>query len=230
MKNSVFSRLLQLRKKIRNAECRYGRSPSSVQLIAISKAQNIEAIKAAIAAGQFAFGESYVQEAAEKILCLQNLKLEWHFIGRIQANKTKFIANNFSWIHSLADLRMAEKLNEYRKEANLAPINVCIQVNLQKEVSKAGVHLEHLVCLVKSIDKLSHLNLRGLMAIPKPEKKFSSQSKSFKTLRLILIKLQTVGFKLDTLSMGMSNDFEAAIAEGATSIRLGTAIFGKGKL
>lgn len=230
MKNDIFNRLFQLREKIRNAECRFGRSPGSVQLIAVSKTQNVEAIRAAITAGQFTFGESYVQEATEKILCLQNLKLEWHFIGRMQANKAKFIANNFSWIHSLADLRMAVKLNEYRKEASSTPLNVCIQVNLQKEVSKAGVYLEHLVYLAKSVDKLPYLNLRGLMAIPKPEKEFSCQRKSFKALRLILIKLQALGLQLDTLSMGMSEDFEAAIAEGATHIRLGTAIFGKRKL
>ncbi|MCH9636667.1 YggS family pyridoxal phosphate-dependent enzyme [Rickettsiella endosymbiont of Litargus connexus] len=230
MKNDIFNRLFQLREKIRNAECRFGRSPGSVQLIAISKAQDLEAIRSAIAAEQFAFGESYVQEAAEKILDLHNLGLEWHFIGRIQANKTKFIANNFSWVHSLGELKFAIKLNKYRKEANLTPLNVCIQVNLQKEESKAGVYLERLVCLAKSVDKLSHINLRGLMAIPKPEKEFSCQRKSFKALRLILIKLQALGLQLDMLSMGMSEDFEAAIAEGATHIRLGTAIFGKRKL
>ncbi len=230
MKKSIFSQLLQINERIRNAEYRFGRSPNSVQLIAVSKTQNLEAIRSAITAGQRAFGENYAQEASEKILSLQNLGLEWHFIGRIQANKTKLIANNFSWIHSLADLRLAVKLNEYRKQANLAPINVCIQVNLQKEVSKAGIYLEQLACLAKSINKLSHLNLRGLMAIPKPEKDFASQRKNFKLLRLSLVKLQALGLQLDTLSMGMSEDFEAAIAEGATFIRLGTAIFGKRKL
>ncbi|MFZ0219187.1 MAG: YggS family pyridoxal phosphate-dependent enzyme [Candidatus Aquirickettsiella sp.] len=230
MKNSIFNQLLQLKQKIRNAECQFGRSPGSVQLIAISKAQNLEAIKAAIVAGQLAFGENYIQEAAEKILDLQDLGLEWHFVGKIQANKTKFIANNFSWVHSLWELRFAIRLNEHRKQANLTPLNVCIQVNLQKETSKAGVYLEHLTCLAKSINKLSHLHLRGLMAIPKPEKDFASQRKSFKILRLSLEKLQVLGLRLDTLSIGMSKDFEAAIAEGATYVRLGTAIFGKRKL
>ncbi|WP_342220120.1 YggS family pyridoxal phosphate-dependent enzyme [Rickettsiella endosymbiont of Miltochrista miniata] len=230
MKKSIFGQLLQIKERIRNAEYRFGRSPNSVQLIAVSKTQNLEAIRLAITAGQRAFGENYVQEAEGKILGLQNLGLEWHFIGRIQTNKTKFIANNFSWIHSLADLGLAVKLNGYRKEANLTPINVCIQVNLQKETSKAGIYLEHLACLADSIAKLSHLNLRGLMAIPKPEKDFASQYKSFKALRLSLEKLKELGLELDTLSMGMSGDFEAAIAEGATHIRLGTAIFGKRKL
>ncbi|MEN9450725.1 MAG: hypothetical protein RJA83_1343 [Pseudomonadota bacterium] len=230
MKKSIFGQFLQIKERIRNAEYLFGRSPDSVQLIAVSKTQNLEAIRSAIIAGQRAFGENYAQEASEKILSLQNLGLEWHFVGRIQANKTKLIANNFSWIHSLADLRLAVKLNEYRKQANLTPINVCIQVNLQKEASKAGIYLEQLACLAESIAKLSHLNLRGLMAIPKPEKDFASQRKNFKLLGLSLVKLQALGLQLDTLSMGMSEDFEAAIAEGATFIRLGTAIFGKRKL
>ena len=227
MKKSIFGQLLQIKERIRNAEYRFGRSPNSVQLIAVSKTQNLETIRSAITAGQRAFGENYVQEAAEKIQNLGNLGLEWHFVGRIQTNKTKFIANNFSWVHSLADLKLAVKLNEYRKEANLTPINVCIQVNLQKETSKAGIYLEQIASLATSIDKLSHLNLRGLMAIPKPEKDFASQRKNFKALRMSLEKLNKLGLRLDTLSMGTSQDFEAAIAEGATLVRLGTAIFGK---
>lgn len=227
MKNTIFSRILQLRQRIRNAEYRYGRKPGSVQLIAISKAQNLESIKSAIAAGQLIFGESYVQEAAEKIRDLQDFALEWHFIGKIQTNKTKFIANNFSWVHSLADVKLALKLNEYRKSASLTPLNVCIQINLQKELSKEGIYLEHLVSLAKTINKLSHLHLRGLMTIPKPENNFLIQRKNFETLHKMFVKLQTLGLELDTLSMGMSDDFEAAIAEGATLIRVGTAIFGK---
>lgn len=230
MKNSIFSRILQLRQRIRNAEYHYGRKPGSVQLIAISKAQNIESIKSAIAAGQLVFGESYVQEAAEKIRDLQDFALEWHFIGKIQTNKTKFIANSFSWVHSLADIKLAQKLNEYRKKAGLTPLNVCIQVNLQKELSKQGIYLEHLVSLAKTINKLSHLHLRGLMSIPKPEIEFSAQRKNFKALHQILVKLQELDLPINILSMGMSQDFEAAIAEGATLIRVGTAIFGKREL
>lgn len=229
MKNSIFKRLVRLKEKISNAESCFGRSPGSVKLIAVSKAQDLEAIKSTIFAGQRAFGESYIQEASRKIYELQALGLEWHFIGRLQANKAKFIANNFSWIHSLADLKIAIKLNDYRKEGNLSPLNVCIQVNLEKETSKGGAYLENLVSLATSIDKLSHLHLRGLMTIPKPEKNFFYQRENFKSLRLILEKLQTLGLRLDTLSMGMSNDFEAAIAEGSTFIRIGTAIFGKRK-
>ncbi len=216
MKTSIFSRISQFRQRIRNAESRYGRNLGSVQLIAISKAQNLESIKSAIAAGQRVFGENYVQEVAEKIRDLQDLSLEWHFVGRIQTNKTKFIANNFSWVHSLADIKLALKLNEYRKKSDLTPLNVCIQVNLQKELSKQGIYLEHLVSLAKTINKFSHLHLRGLMAIPKLENEFSIQRENFKQLNLILQILQAQGLQLDTLSMGMSEDFEAAIAEGAT--------------
>ena len=227
MKNSIFNKISKLRQRVRNVEYRYGRKPGSVQLIAISKAQNLESIKSAIAAGQRIFGESYVQEALEKIRSLQDSSLEWHFVGRMQTNKTKVIANNFSWVHSLADIKLASKLNEYRKKANLTPLNICIQVNLQKELSKEGIYLEHLISLAKKINKFSHLHLRGLMAIPKPENKFSIQRKNFKELHSMLGKLQALGLQLDTLSMGMSEDFEAAIAEGATLIRIGTAIFGK---
>lgn len=229
MKNCIFSQLSQLRQTIRNTEYRYGRRPASVQLIAVSKCQSLETLRSAVAVGQRVFGENYVQEASEKMRALQNLGLEWHFIGRMQANKIKFIANNFSWIHSLTELRLAIRLNEQRKKANLLPLNVCIQVNLQKEKSKAGVYLEALPCLAQSIDKLSHLHLRGLMAVPKPVKDFVAQREIFKALRLSLEKLQALGLRLDTLSMGTSEDFEAAIAEGATFVRLGTAIFGKRK-
>lgn len=227
MTNRIFTSLLQVKEKIRNAECRFGRRPGSVKLIAVSKAQNLEAIRSLVAAGHQGFGESYVQEASKKILSLEALGLEWHFIGRIQANKVKLIANNFSWVHSLSDFGLAEKLNHYRKKGNLSPLNVCIQVNLQKEANKAGVYLEHLACLAKLIDKLPHLHLRGLMTIPKPEKSFNFQRQNFKSLRLSLEKLQALGFDLDALSMGMSDDFEAAIAEGATFVRLGTVIFGR---
>jgi pyridoxal phosphate enzyme (YggS family) len=224
MKNLVSRQFLQIKQKIRDAECRFGRIPHSVQLIAISKSHDFSEIKSAIAAGQRAFGESYTQEVLEKIQYLNDLELEWHFIGRIQGNKAKFIATNFSLVHSLSELKVAIKLNGYRQEANLMPLNVCLQVNLQKKISKAGIYLEHLISLAKSIDKLSHLHLRGLMAIPKPEKDFAAQRENFKILRLSLEKLQTSGLQLDTLSMGMSEDFEAAIAEGATFVRIGTAI------
>lgn len=223
----MVNRLLQIKRRISNAEYRFQRLPGSVRLIAISKSQELEAIKAAIAAGQLAFGESYVQEALVKIKCLNDQGIEWHFVGRIQDNKAKSIAINFSWVHSLSTLKSAIRLNHYREEVNLTPLNVCIQVNLQKEVNKLGVYLENLVTLAESINKLPYLHLRGLMAIPKLEIDFQTQRENFKCLRLTLEKLTPLGLPLDTLSMGMSNDFEAAIAEGANFIRVGSGIFGE---
>lgn len=227
MKNPVANRLLQLKQKISEAEYRFQRLPGSVRLIAMSKSQDLEAIKAAIAVGQLTFGESYLQEAVAKIKCLPNQGIEWHFVGRIQGNKAKSIAINFSWVHSLSTLKAAIRLNYYRKEANLTPLNVCIQVNLQKEINKLGVYLENLIVLAKSVNKLPYLHLRGLMAIPKPEIDFEIQRENFKNLRLAFEKLKRLGLALDILSMGMSDDFEAAIAEGANYIRIGSAIFGK---
>ena len=205
-------RLLQVKQRISDAEYRFQRLPHSVRLIAISKSQDLEAIKTAITAGQLAFGETYVQEALAKIKWFSGQGIEWHFVGRIQDNKAKSIAINFSWVHSLSTLKNAIRLN---------------QVNLQKEANKSGVYLENLVVLAKAINKLPYLHLRGLMAIPKPEIDFERQRENFKNLRLALEKLKRLGLPLDILSMGMSDDFEAAIAEGASLIRIGSAIFGK---
>ena len=227
MKNLIASHLLQIKRKINGAEARFERLPNSVQLIAASKAQDILAIKSAIATGQRAFGESYVQEYLEKIQSLRDQEVEWHFIGRIQANKVKIIANNFAWVHSLSKLKTAISLNHFREKTSLTALNVCIQVNLEKETNKSGVYLENLISLAKLVDRLPYLRLRGLMAIPKPEIGFDDQRKKFKKLRLVLEELQKIGLQLDTLSMGMSDDFEAGIAEGATFVRIGTAIFGK---
>ena len=227
MKNTVAKRLLQVKQRISDAEYRFQRLPHSVRLIAISKSQDLEAIKTVITAGQLAFGETYVQEALAKIKWFSGQGIEWHFVGRIQDNKAKSIAINFSWVHSLSTLKNAIRLNHYRKEANLTPLNVCIQVNLQKEANKSGVYLENLVVLANAINKLPYLHLRGLMAIPKPEIDVEKQHENFKNLRLALEKLKRLGLPLDILSMGMSDDFEAAIAEGASLIRIGSAIFGK---
>ena len=226
MPSLISERLLQIKTRIAGAENRFQRQPNSVQLIAISKSQSPKAIKEAILAGQRTFGENYVQESLAKIEQLKDHALEWHFVGKIQSNKTKAIAENFSWVHSLSEIKIAERLNQYRK-ANLLPLNVCIQVNIDKEPSKGGIYLEDILPFIQSLEKLSHLKLRGLMAIPKAKNHFKDQCQSFKKLRTTLEKLQHLGFKLDTLSMGMSDDFEAAIAEGATFVRIGTAIFGK---
>lgn len=221
-------RLLQIKKRIIEAEHRFQRLPNSVQLVAITKSQNTTAIKKAIVAGQCVFGENYAQESLDKIEQLKDYALEWHFVGKIQSNKTKAIAENFTWVHSLSEVKIAERLNQSRK-AKLVPLNVCIQVNLNREPSKAGIYLEDLLPFSQALEKFSHLKLRGLMAIPQIETRFIEQGKRFKSLRIAFEKLQQFGFKLDTLSMGMSDDFEAAIAEGATFVRIGSAIFGKRK-
>ena len=225
----IAKHLSLLKRKIIETEQHFHRKPNSVNLIAISKSQSTEAIKAAIAAGQLVFGESYVQESLEKIRKLKNYKLEWHFVGKIQSNKTKPIAENFAWVHSLSEIKIAERLNAARKSANLSPLNTCIQINLDKEDNKMGIYLTDLVSFAQAIKQFTHLKLRGLMTIAKVKYDFSAQRESFKRLRFALQELRQFDFKLDTLSMGMSNDYEAAIAEGTTHIRIGTAIFGKRK-
>ncbi|BBB14552.1 alanine racemase domain protein [Candidatus Rickettsiella viridis] len=226
MPNLIHKHLLQVKTQIIEAEHRFQRLNHSVKLIAVSKSQPIQAIKEAIDAGQFVFGENYAQEAVEKIKQLQGNDLEWHFLGGIQSNKTKLIAENFHWVHSLCAVKTAARLNKYRA-VNLQPLNVCIQINLDQEPNKAGIYLEDLTAFAQSLEKLPYLKLRGLMTIPKKRTKFSAQRNSFKKLRLAFIKLQQLGFKIDTLSMGMSDDFVAAIAEESTCVRIGTAIFGR---
>ncbi len=228
MPTSIAERLLQIKKRVAEAESRFQRQLNSIQVIAMSKSQSLHSIKEAIMAGQRAFGENYVQESLAKIEQLKDFTIAWHFVGKIQSNKTKVIAENFTWVHSLSEIKIAERLNKYRK-ANQLPLNVCIQVNLDKEPSKSGIYLEDTLPFIQSLEKFPQLKLRGLMAIPKVKNNFSDQRQSFKRLRTTLEKLQQLGFKLDTLSMGMSDDFEAAIAEGATFVRIGTAIFGKRK-
>ncbi len=229
MTDSIFERVSLIKSRILRAEHRFHRLSNSVQLIAMSKSQSAETIKKAIAAGQRIFRESYVQESLEKIKKLRAYRLEWHFVGRIQTNKAKAIAENFTWIHSLSEIKTAERLNHYRRANNSLPLNVCIQINLDKEPTKTGIQLEELIPFAQAIEKFSHLNLRGLMAIPQEKTHFTDQREIFKKLRIALENLQQLGFKLETLSMGMSDDFEAAIAEGATHVRIGVAIFGKRK-
>lgn len=223
--NTISANLNQLQQKIRAAEIHYGRPPNSVQLIAVSKTQSIERIQQAITAGQRAFGENYLQEAIPKITALVDETLEWHFIGAIQTNKTKPIAEHFTWAHSIDRLKIAEHLNQHRP-TNLPPLNICIQVNLDNEPNKAGISLTELSTLAHNINKLPRLKLRGLMTIPEHRSDFADQRQPFQKLHLALQQLQTEGLTLDTLSMGMSDDYEAAIAEGATIIRIGTSIFG----
>ncbi len=211
--------------RIRAAEQRYGREPHSVKLIAVSKHQPLTAIQEAYQAGQVAFGENYVQEMQEKSEALANPPIEWHFIGPIQSNKTKTIAELASWLHSIDRLKIAQRLNEQRP-THLPPLQVCIQVNLSEEASKSGVSPDEIEPLAKAIQHLPKLKLRGLMAIPAPCHDFESQRVVFRQLNQLKNHLNTQGFALDTLSMGMTDDMEAAIAEGASHVRIGTAIFG----
>jgi PLP dependent protein len=221
----IAARIAQLIGRIRAAEHRYGRQPGSVALLAVTKAQPAQAIRSAWNAGQRQFGESYVQEALAKMEQLADCAIEWHFIGPIQSNKTKSIAERFDWVHSVDRLRIAVRLHEQRPPS-LPPLNVCVQVNVSGESSKAGVAPAALAELVAGIAPLGRLQLRGLMAIPAPARDFEAQRRPFRALREAAEALNRGGLSLDTLSMGMSDDLEAAIAEGATLVRIGTAVFG----
>jgi pyridoxal phosphate enzyme (YggS family) len=196
-----------------------------VNLLAVSKAQSASAIRDAYTAGQIIFGENYLQEALNKQAQLIDLAIEWHFIGPIQSNKTQFIAQNFSWVHSVDRLKTAQRLNDARPE-NLAPLQVCIQVNTSNEASKSGVNPSELEVLASALSKMPKLKLRGLMAIPKPSKDVYQQRKQFKQVRECYDSLLKKGFTIDTLSIGMSDDYLIAIEQGATIVRIGSALFG----
>jgi pyridoxal phosphate enzyme (YggS family) len=221
----IAARLATVRARIAAAAAACGRDPTSVQLLAVSKTKPAEAIAEAYAAGQRAFGENYLQEAQAKMAALADLAIEWHFIGRLQSNKTRAVAAAFAWVHSLAELRHAERLSQQRP-ANLGPLNLCLQVNVSGEASKGGVAVADLETLAHAVTKLDRLRLRGLMTMPDPNTPRPTQRRSFARLRELRDALNDQGLRLDTLSMGMSNDLEDAIAEGSTLVRVGTAIFG----
>ena len=206
----------------------FNRTPQDIKLLAVSKTKPVEDIIIAINTGQNSFGESYLQDAIPKIQALSNYSLEWHFIGTLQSNKTRLIAENFDWVQSLDNLKHAKRLNSQRP-TNLSPLNVCIQVNINTEPQKAGVGLNEIVNLATEIALLPNLRLRGLMALPISCRDFTQQRLPFRILHKYYQNLQNAGLGLDTLSMGMTNDMEAAIAEGSTLIRIGTGIFGERK-
>lgn len=219
--------LMRIQEQIRAWATKYARRPEDIQLLAVSKTHPASAILAAHQAGQRAFGESYLQEALEKIQSLANYELEWHYIGRIQSNKTRDIAGFFSWVHSVDRLKIAERLSQQRDPA-APPLNICLEINISRQDSKAGIDPDDTRALLESIRALPNLQLRGLMALPAPYPDFASQRQAFGQLRELRDQLnQELGLQMDTLSMGMSNDMEAAIAEGATIVRIGTAIFGQ---
>lgn len=223
---TIAQRLATVHEQIKAAEEKYGRKPGSVQLLAVSKTRPVEDLQEALDAGQIAFGENYLQDALPKIAALTDPRPEWHFIGPVQSNKTRDIAEHFDWIHSIDRIKIAHRLNEQRP-ASMPPLSVCLQVNIDNETSKSGVLASELLALANEIQTLPRLRLRGLMAIPMATTDFEQQRQAFRHLRKLFEQLQQQGIPLDTLSMGMSNDLEAAIAEGSTLVRIGTAIFGE---
>jgi pyridoxal phosphate enzyme (YggS family) len=222
---SISERLQAIQARILQAEQQTGRAAGSVSLIAVSKTQPPDAIRQAFLAGQRAFGENYLQEALEKMVQLEDLPLEWHFIGPIQSNKTRPVAEHFDWVHGIDRLKIAQRLNDARPDTK-APLNVCIEVNVSSESSKGGLPPEEVLKLAEAIAPLPKLRLRGLMAIPAPTHDIALQHQQFRVLRELFESLREQGMSLDTLSMGMSDDFPIAITEGATIVRIGTAIFG----
>lgn len=226
--DTIAAALQAVRRRIARAAAAAGRNPSEVALLAVSKSWPAKRVQEAYLAGQAAFGENYLQEALRKMEALAGLPLEWHFIGPIQSNKTRAIAEHFSWVHSVEREKIAERLSQARRE-NAPPLQVCLQVNVSGEATKSGVDPEGVLALARRVARLPRLELRGLMAIPEPLPTAAAQQASFRLLRKIKERLCAEGISLDTLSMGMSQDLEAAIAEGATMVRVGTAIFGERK-
>jgi len=234
--NSIIANLMQVRQRIELATLAAKREPEDVELLAVSKTFPASAIEEAMHAGQSAFGENYVQEGIEKIVQLAKLRpwLVWHFIGPLQSNKTREVAEHFDWVHSIDRLKIAERLSIQRGEfSDLAPLQLCVQVNVSAEDSKSGVALAEAEALCQEIAKLPNLVLRGLMAIPAPNTDPVLQRQAFTAVRdcfvgILAANSSDPGFQFfDTLSMGMSDDLESAIAEGSTMVRVGTAIFGK---
>lgn len=226
MTNDIKNNLQKIRQHIAESCTACGRTAADVMLLAVSKTKPVEAIKAAFSAGQTHFGENYLQEAIAKINLLQQLPLHWHFIGRIQSNKTRPIAENFDWVHTVASYKHAQRLSDQRP-AELPELNICIQVNISKDPDKSGVMAEDTLQLAQQISQLPRLELRGLMTIPEATSDQQKQRQFFRQLADLQAKINSNGFSLDTLSMGMSGDMKIAIEEGSTIVRIGTAIFGK---
>jgi PLP dependent protein len=222
----IHDRLQMVQQRMHEACARYDRDPSSVRLLAVSKTHGADAVEAAYQVGQTAFGENYVQEAVEKITALRHLPLQWHCIGPIQSNKTRLVAEHFDWMHTVDRLKIAQRLSEQRP-VSLAPLQVCIQVNVDGGPTKSGVPPADALALAQAVAQLPNLTLRGLMCIPEPAPEFEAACALFIRARDLFYSLNVEGLGLDTLSMGMSADLEAAIASGSTMVRVGSAIFGE---
>lgn len=227
---SISAHIEQVGQAIAAAAQAAGRDPKSVSLIAVSKTFGPQAVIAAADAGQRAFGENYLQEAVDKMRAVRSarpdLDLEWHFIGPIQSNKTRSVAEHFDWVHAVDREKIAKRLSEQRP-STLPPLQICLQVNVSGEQSKSGVSPADVIPLARAVSAMPGLRLRGLMAIPEPSEDLLKQRAPFNQLRQLAQQLREAGIETDTLSMGMSADMPAAIAEGATMVRIGTAIFGK---
>lgn len=223
---NIEKNLARIRSRIKQSAQACKRDPNSILLLAVSKRKPVEDIRLAYGLGQRDFGENYLQEAEQKMQQLEDLDICWHFIGAIQSNKTRHIAEAFDWAHCIDRLKIAQRLSDQRP-AELAPLNVCIQVNLDHEESKAGIDLDQVPQLAAAISDLPGIRLRGLMSIPAPRSEFDAQRAVFARLAEALQSLEQQGISCDTLSMGMTQDMEAAIAEGSTLVRIGTAIFGE---
>jgi PLP dependent protein len=221
----IADNLHQVRARIAQACLRVGRDQNDVTLLAVSKTFGPDAVRAAHAAGQTAFGENYIQEAVEKIALLADLPLEWHCIGPMQSNKTRLVATHFDWAHTVDRLKIAQRLSEQRP-ADKPPLNVCIQVNVDGGPTKAGVPPHEALALAQAVAALPHLRLRGLMTIPEPAPDFVAACAVHMRAKALFDTLNAAGLGLDTLSMGMSSDLDAAVASGSTMVRVGTAIFG----
>lgn len=222
---TLHKRLETLQAQVRRTAERFARDPDAVNVLAVSKTRSAAEIRELAAAGQRRFGENYLQEALHKIEALAELHLEWHFIGALQSNKTRAVAESFAWVHTVDREKIARRLNDQRPD-DLPPLNVCIQVNISGEPSKSGTDAQGLSALAAAVRGLPRLHLRGLMALPAPAQEFAEQRRAFHRLRCLFEELNASGADLDTLSMGTSDDFQAAIAEGATLVRIGTALFG----
>ncbi len=223
--NNLQQRLSQVQEQIRRFALSCDRDPTTVRLIAVSKTRPASEIREVWEAGQKAFAENYLQDALQKIPALGDCDIEWHFIGRIQSNKTRAIAENFSWVHTLSSLKHARRLSEQRP-GTLPPLNICVQLNLTGEHSKSGIAKDELATLLEKMADLPHLRLRGLMTMPPADASPDLQHQVFAQLKQLLEEMNRLGHSLDSLSMGMSGDMQAAICEGATMVRIGTAIFG----
>ena len=227
MTTTISNRLQQTRQRIAAACEAAGRAPGAVQLLAVTKTFGADAVREAFDAGQVAFGENYVQEGVDKIAALADLRarIQWHMIGPLQSNKTRVVAEQFDWVHSVDRLKIAERLSAQRPPG-LAPLQLCLQVNISGEASKSGVPPAEVADVARAVAALPHVVLRGLMAIPEPAQTWDAQRAPHRELHALFAALNAQGLALDTLSIGMSADLEAAVQEGATLVRIGSAIFG----